>query len=161
MSYIIWGVLLVIAGASGRFVLRGTNSSAALIGFGFVMVIVGIVTTLINQKKKNANQEQMNALNQQIESGSPPLPNPCQIIIHREKSMVGAAANYEIFLNGASAGLLKNGETLSLYTNYHNNVLNSPMLKGSFEFLAEPNGIINIRFNRTATANGTHFDFFQ
>jgi len=38
-----WGVLLVLGGASGRFVLRGTNSSDALMVVGCGMVIWGLL----------------------------------------------------------------------------------------------------------------------
>jgi hypothetical protein len=43
MGKIISGIICMIAGLSEHFVLIGTNSSTALVGFGVIMVIVGLV----------------------------------------------------------------------------------------------------------------------
>ena len=53
MGKIIVGILFIIGGASGEFVLRGTNSPEALIVVGFILVIIGIVQIVSKKKKKN------------------------------------------------------------------------------------------------------------
>lgn len=43
MGNIVWGIIWIIAGLSGQFVLIGTNSSAALVAVGIGLVIWGLV----------------------------------------------------------------------------------------------------------------------
>ena len=43
MIKIILGIGMIVGGLSGKLVLRGTDSSVALAGFGAVLVIWGIV----------------------------------------------------------------------------------------------------------------------
>lgn len=60
---IIVGAILVILGASGQFVLKGTNSSIALIIFGAILAVVGIGLAIgqnNKSKKKNISQEEIN-----------------------------------------------------------------------------------------------------
>lgn len=52
MGNIIWGILMIIAGASGSFVLIGTESSAALIAVGVGFVIWGIIQLASSKKEK-------------------------------------------------------------------------------------------------------------
>lgn len=43
MWNILWGVLMILAGASGDFVLTGTESSSALIWVGVGFIIWGLI----------------------------------------------------------------------------------------------------------------------
>jgi hypothetical protein len=43
MGKIIFGLILVVGGLSGKLVLRGTGSGAALAGFGAILIVWGIV----------------------------------------------------------------------------------------------------------------------
>lgn len=42
MRYLLSGVAMIVAGASGQFVLKGTNSAIALIVLGIVLVLFGL-----------------------------------------------------------------------------------------------------------------------
>jgi hypothetical protein len=52
MGNIIWGILLILGGLSGQFVLIGTNSSGALIALGVGLVIWGIIKTATSSKEQ-------------------------------------------------------------------------------------------------------------
>ena len=39
MKTFLWGILFIIGGLSGQLVLRGTNSSMALLGIGLVITV--------------------------------------------------------------------------------------------------------------------------
>lgn len=56
MRRIIFGALFIIGGASGQLVLRGTNSSIALVIVGIILVIIGIVQMTSNGED-NADAE--------------------------------------------------------------------------------------------------------
>lgn len=43
MGNIIWGILFIIGGASGEFVLTGTDSCQALIYVGIGLIVFGII----------------------------------------------------------------------------------------------------------------------
>jgi hypothetical protein len=49
---LIISVGLIIAGLSGQFVLKGTNSSTALVGAGIVFLIWNIISIVRNSNKK-------------------------------------------------------------------------------------------------------------
>lgn len=53
MKSIIFGILFIIAGASGQFVFRGTDSSALLVVAGVISIIIGI----INLVRKSGSRE--------------------------------------------------------------------------------------------------------
>ena len=57
MIKIIIGVIFIIGGLSGRMVLIGTNSGAALAGFGVVLIVWGIVR-IVKQKQGSGNNKQ-------------------------------------------------------------------------------------------------------
>lgn len=52
MWNIIFGLALLAAGLSGRFLLRGTDSSAALAAFGGVLIVLGIYQ--VNRDRRNS-----------------------------------------------------------------------------------------------------------
>lgn len=52
MWNIIWGIIFVIGGASGRLVLRGTDSCSALIFVGVGLIVWGVVQ-IMNASNSN------------------------------------------------------------------------------------------------------------
>ena len=52
MGYIIWGILFIIGGASGSFVLRGTDSCGALIALGVGFIGWGVFRLIADNKEK-------------------------------------------------------------------------------------------------------------
>lgn len=53
MGNIIWGLVFVIGGLSGKLVLRGTNSSKALMFVGIGLIILGIFRSVSKNKDKD------------------------------------------------------------------------------------------------------------
>ena len=148
MGSILWGILMIIAGASGQFVLRGTDSSAALQVVGVIFVIIGIVqmTTGSFQKKKKET-ELFNIIDNKIMKG-PILPKPCKVVISRPSKTIGASINYELSFNGKPIGALKNGQTLEVETSYQNNIIVCPSFPNYFEFEAISNGHISLGYKK-------------
>jgi hypothetical protein len=52
-----WGVILVIAGLSGSYVLNGTSSSGALVIVGLVIIGFGIRRISLERKKDHKMME--------------------------------------------------------------------------------------------------------
>lgn len=146
MSTILWGILLFIAGQSGQFVLRGTQSSGALSLFGIGLIVVGIFQMVGQNSKKQQKQSEIAELTNKISEGEK-LETPCTVTVTRDSSVVGMANKYEISLNGAPIGMLKNNCTLTAGTLYKNNLITSPLLS-NFEFEAASGATIKIKFIR-------------
>ena len=66
MGNVIVGIIMLVAGASGQFSLRGTGSSAALIGLGFVLMIFGAIRMASNSSKKKKNEEFISKLTHEV-----------------------------------------------------------------------------------------------
>ncbi|MFV0414523.1 MAG: hypothetical protein ACK5L3_14895 [Oscillospiraceae bacterium] len=69
MGSLIWGIIMLIGGLSGKLVLRGTNSSAALVVVGCILIIIGIVR-LVRRGRAQAQSSSYTAQGQ----GLPPVP---------------------------------------------------------------------------------------
>lgn len=110
---------LIFGGLSGQFVLRGTNSSTALVIAGVGFLIYDIYRLFSYQKTKAEEGEILENLKKNF-----PLESPCNIILTRDFSppIVG----FPIFLNGIQVGKLKNKSTLSITTNYKKNIIYTP-----------------------------------
>jgi hypothetical protein len=54
---LIAGIGLIIAGLSGEFVLKGTNSSIALVVVGVILLIGDIIAT-VRHHSENGNEEE-------------------------------------------------------------------------------------------------------
>jgi hypothetical protein len=59
MRWIISGIVAVILGTTGNFVLAGTNSPLALVVVGFVLIIIGFIQ--IGRTKAKQDAEQLSA----------------------------------------------------------------------------------------------------
>lgn len=55
---IIFGGIFIVGGLSGKLALRGTNSTAALVGVGVVLLIIGVVRVV--QSRSSAGQSSQN-----------------------------------------------------------------------------------------------------
>jgi hypothetical protein len=67
---IIGGLILILLGLSGSFVLKGTNSKTALIIFGIIALVAGIsllIGSTLKKKKKGITQKDINDI---IENGA-------------------------------------------------------------------------------------------
>lgn len=106
---IIVPILLIIAGSSGEFVLRGTNSSEYLVIFGIVLLIFRIIKLSIGS---NANADETNQLTQQKYSsevephgevkGMPMSDIPIEVVRAYESWESGRGQAYFTFLNALS-----------------------------------------------------------
>jgi hypothetical protein len=54
MGTLIIGILFILGGISGQFALRGTNSPAALIVVGIILVFIGVIQ-IITKKEKSTD----------------------------------------------------------------------------------------------------------
>ncbi|MDR1618690.1 MAG: hypothetical protein LBS06_06540 [Treponema sp.] len=145
MGWIISGILAIVLGASGRFVLIGTSSTAALVVAGVVMIIIGIVRMVRGGGNAKKLKEQSAALLDEIKN-SEPLGEPCTVTLSRDSSFVSMAADFEIFLNGESMGMLKNGKTLTAATASKKNFISSPQFPGLFVFEVQDSKNVNLKF---------------
>jgi hypothetical protein len=62
--------LLIIGGLSGQFVLRGTNSSRALVAVGFAFLVFDIFRIIKYSQKVNNSANSLDKLLKEIENGS-------------------------------------------------------------------------------------------
>jgi len=124
---------LIIGGLSGEMVLRGTNSSDALVVAGFLFLAWDIYSLATHNKKKRKEQEiaeerakEANAQSEaqsSLEASGQTLTAPASVTVIREGSMLGAAIAYKVYLNGAYAGDVKNGGQLTLHTTAPHNIV--------------------------------------
>lgn len=69
MGSLIWGIIMLIGGLSGKLVLRGTNSSVALVVVGCILTTIGIVRLV----RRGRAQTQASSYTAQSQ-GLPPVP---------------------------------------------------------------------------------------
>lgn len=124
---------LIFGGLSRQFVLRGTNSSTALVIFGVGFLIYDIFRLISYQKIKAEDEKILKKIKESF-----PLEIPCNISLTRDFSppIIG----FPIFLNGIQVGKLKNKSTLSITTNYKKNVIYSPFLPNNKFFFEVEEG---------------------
>ena len=151
MWWILSGIAAILGGSSGRFVLRGTNSTSALIIAGVVMIIIGIIQMATKGSKKPAvepTKVQTDTLLAEIKN-SVPLAEPVTITLLREPNEKGFYSfDYDIILNGDSVGKLKNGESISFTTTYKKNLITSTDFSEVFIFETGEDKIINLKFEQ-------------
>jgi hypothetical protein len=159
----LWNILqllisigLIIGGLSGEMVLRGTNSSLALVAVGFLWLAYDIYRIVIYTKKKKNSVEypQLIADIQKSEI----LAKPCNITLSRDSNFVGALNSYEYFLNGTSIGRLKNGSSLSVTTTYKKNIISCPEFSKNFIFEIQGNDPVQLHFKMLADKNGQNIE---
>jgi uncharacterized membrane protein YfcA len=55
MRSLIFGIIMIIGGASGKLVLIGTNSSTALVVVGVVVTAIGVFQMMSSKKSASEN----------------------------------------------------------------------------------------------------------
>jgi len=113
---------LIAGGLSGDLVLRGTNSSEALVVFGVVLLIVDIIALATHNKGNKKKKEYEQQLAEGVIS-SEPLSAPATIRVVRDSSIVGAIVPYKVFLNYDFIGNIKNGKCLEIATHVSHNII--------------------------------------
>jgi uncharacterized membrane protein YhaH (DUF805 family) len=146
---LLMSIALIIAGASGQFVLRGTNSSELLIVFGCIWLAYDIYVIFNHKKVK----EKLRAtLDDSLAIEANRMESPCTISLKRPGNMIGAIIGVRIYLNGVQYGTLKNGKTVVMQTDYVQNVLaiyanaSDSEMTCSLRFEAVPGGHVQITF---------------
>jgi hypothetical protein len=139
---------LIIGGLSGKMVLRGTDSSLALVAVGFLWLVYDIYRIAVYTKKKK-NSMEFPQLITDIQK-SEILGEPCNITLLRDSNFVGAFNTYEYFLNGTSIGRLKNGGSLSFTTTHKKNVISCPEFPKNFIFEIQGDDPVQLHFKMLA-----------
>ncbi|MDR1794126.1 MAG: hypothetical protein LBR25_01835 [Erysipelotrichaceae bacterium] len=167
------GVLLIIAGASGQMVLRGTNSSFALIILGVVVAAFGSFQMFAANSQKQKYAAQVEAAKQQAavaaaaaaeaaaEAAANPVAGdlslPATVILKRTSKNV-IVKDVSISLNGIVVGNLDSGGSLQFKTGFsHNQVsFTNAGFTRSFDFEASSGGQVNLILKQTFK-DGLHF----
>jgi uncharacterized membrane protein YhaH (DUF805 family) len=142
-------IALIIAGASGQFVLRGTNSSELLIVFGCIWLVYDIYLIFNHKKVKEKLQA---TLDDSLATEANRMESPCTISLRRPSNMLGAIIGARVYLNGVQYGTLKNGKTVVMQTDYAQNILavyanaSDSEMTCSLRFDAVPGGHVQITF---------------
>ena len=113
---------LIIGGASGELVLRGTESSGALIIVG-VLFLIGDIIALATHNKSGKHKEEYE---QQLAEGtitSVELAEPATIRVVRDSSIVGAIVPYKVYLNHEFIGKIGNGKSIDIVTSVSHNII--------------------------------------
>ncbi|MCR5465655.1 MAG: hypothetical protein K6F11_02260 [Lachnospiraceae bacterium] len=125
----IWGVLisvlLIFGGLSGQFVLRGTQSSTALVVAGFVFLIIDIIGILNKSKKLNehgARVRKMHMAEDEVLRNSKQLETDIPVKICYDKSQSILAFNPAV--NGVSMKKNTKGYCFEGTTNRRRSILN-------------------------------------
>ena len=119
---------------------------------GFLFLILAFVvidffnvrSAFGEQKKIEQAQEEAQARAAERTKNTEPLGTPCAVEITRKSSMLGAAMGVDVYLNGESQGVLKNGQTVYMQTSVAENELSihyrADGTRKSVEFTATPGG---------------------
>ena len=81
------------------------------------------------------------------------METPCTIVFHRLGSMVGAAVNQQVYLNGVKMGNVKNGGELRFQTfTRHNTIFvtdhSGIAFPGDYKFIAKEGETVDINYKR-------------
>ena len=129
-------VALICSGLSGEGVLRGTNSSAALVAVGtlFLLYDIYLVATYVRKRRQQKEYEaRQAALSQAIlyETNPAMLSSERQIKIHYQTTTVFIKGKYALHLNGQLIGQISaKNKCLTWQTQRVNNVLQAITTKG-------------------------------
>ena len=157
---ILVSIFLIIGGLSGRLVLRGTDSSPALVIAGFIFLAWDIITLVKKRKQIEKDEEDRFALsskmNQQektVQKDMRQLSAPVRIRIVSEKSL--AILDFGAKLNGTSMSRDAKERTSTAETSRVRNIINfynidltvafdvtgTDMTEAVFELFRDKNGI--------------------
>jgi uncharacterized membrane protein YfcA len=124
---------LIIGGLSGQFVLRGTESSTALVVVGCLFLIWDIYSLATHNKKKQAALDKKKEEAASFAENNERLEAPATLTLIRKSSMVGMALTVEVFLNGEHVAALKNGQSAQIPVAMKRNRLSIGVLAHEFE----------------------------
>jgi Predicted membrane protein len=113
---------LIIGGASGELVLRGTESSEGLVIVG-VLFLIGDIFALATHNKSGKRKQ---AYEQQLAEGAitqVELAEPATIRVVRDSSIVGAIVPYKVYLNHEFIGKISNGKSIDIVTSVSHNII--------------------------------------
>ena len=140
---VLFSIFLIIGGASGRMVLRGTNSSPALVVAGFIFLgldIYSIIKKRSNLEKAGQERAARNsrryALEKEVKEDTRTLPAGISVRIVCEKSL--AALDLGANLNGRSMTKDIKARTYSSETERVRNILSFNNLDLTVVFDVEP-----------------------
>jgi hypothetical protein len=150
---------LIIGGLSGEMVLRGTNSSLALVVVGFLWLAYDIHRIIVYTKNKK-NLAEVPQLFADIQKNEI-LVEPCTITLSRDSKFAGAFNSYEYFLNGTSIGKLKNGGSLSITTTYKKNIISCPEFPKNFIFEIQGNEPVQLHFKMLVDKDGQNIEIIS
>jgi putative Ca2+/H+ antiporter (TMEM165/GDT1 family) len=148
MKLIFSGIGAIILGLTGKFVLFGTNSPLALVVAGIVFIVIGIVLELTNKNILKKINDDCSFLRGQAENKDI-LSETYTITISLDSTISNKNVEYEIYLNGKSIGLLKEGISLTDSTSIKRNFITSFYSKQTFAFEIQNNKNIELIFNPT------------
>lgn len=126
LAWKIFGLLvsvgLIVGGLSGEMVLRGTESSEALVIVGIVLLIIDIFSLATHNKSNRKRQEYEQRLTEGAIS-SVELSAPATIRVVRDSSVVGMIVPYKVYLNHRFVGNIANGKSLDIETHVSHNIV--------------------------------------
>ncbi|MCR5617192.1 MAG: hypothetical protein K6F83_02755 [Clostridiales bacterium] len=129
----LWGILIsvgmILGGLSGRFVLRGTQSSGALVLVGIVFLVIDIIGYIrANSKKKEATEaefrhkEKLHEMEKNIKTGNRKLEETVPVILTVEQSL--RAMGYGPRINGELMKYDNKEGKYTIDTEWENNIIN-------------------------------------
>lgn len=143
---------LIIGGLSGEMVLRGTDSSGALVAVGFLFLIYDIYLLATHNKVKEQQEAEVDERMKEIFrqeairlQTTERLPSASKIVITRPKLLRNGSIHnnrrINVYLNGKDVGSLVAGESLQMLTDVaENNLMTSDSQKPPMLYRAQPGG---------------------
>ncbi len=118
MKKIGFGIIFIIAGSSGIFVLRGTKSTGWLIAVGVILIVWGIIEMVINAKTKENIAEEIASGKKSDETPISETPKPtgesdkgarATVYVYRISAHAGSLNPHYIDCDGTTVANLSNG----------------------------------------------------
>lgn len=127
------------------FGIRLSQTAFTILILAFAVLDFFNVKSAFGAKKKEEQaQEEMQVRAAERSKNAESLSSPCEVEITRKSSMLGAAMGVDVYLNGVSEGVLKNGQTVCMRTTVSENELSlhyrADGTRRSVEFTAEAGG---------------------
>jgi len=128
--------------------------ATVILGSGAMFVLAQRDRRKREAKEQGIGQD-LAATKQRAES-SAKLAEPCNVSVTRLSSFVAAVVPSAVFLNGNRVGVLKNGGTLNLSTEYADNelMIRNPVDR-TIQFEGVPGGLVKLEFSTKARGGGS------